>query len=91
MKQKGEARQNTKKELKETLNWMSSAETVAPDAPVALHQSNRLASDTPVPYHQCNGPSNAQATGEVQSSTSYTGGTNLRHQCKHHVMHQRAC
>jgi len=29
MKQKGQAKQNTKKELKETLNWMSSAETVA--------------------------------------------------------------
>ena len=25
---------NSKKELKETLNWTSSAETVAPDAPV---------------------------------------------------------
>jgi hypothetical protein len=34
MKQKGQAKQNTKKELKETLNWTSSAETVAPDAPV---------------------------------------------------------
>jgi len=34
---------------------MSSAGTVAPDAPVTLHQSNRPASDTPVPYHRCNG------------------------------------
>ena len=33
------------------LNWTSSAETVAPDAPVTLHRSNRSASDTPVLYH----------------------------------------
>ena len=66
MKQKGQTKQNTKKELKETLNWMSSAETVAPDAPVTLHRSNQLAADTPVPYHWCNGPSNAQPSGEVQ-------------------------
>ena len=32
------------------------------------------------------GPSNAQARGEVQSSTGYTGGTNLRHRCKHHAI-----
>ena len=70
---------------------MSSEETVAPDAPVTLHRSNRLASDTPVPSHRCNGPSNAQARGEMQSSTGYTGGTTLRRRCKHIVMHQRAC
>ena len=52
MKQKGQAKQNTKKELKETPNWTSSAKTVAPDAPVTQHRSNRLASDTPV---QCPG------------------------------------
>ena len=51
MKQKGQAKQNTKKELKEMLNWTSSVETVAPDAPVTLHWANRLASDTPVLYH----------------------------------------
>ena len=34
MKQKDQAKQNTKKELKETPNWTSSAKTVAPDAPV---------------------------------------------------------
>ena len=52
MKQKGQAKQNTKKELKETPNWTSSAKTVAPDAPVTQHRSNRLASDTLV---QCPG------------------------------------
>ena len=66
MKKKGRAKQNTKKELKETLNWMSSADTVAPDTPVILHRSNRLASDTLVLYHRCNGPSNAQVRGEDQ-------------------------
>ena len=91
MKQKGQAKQNTKKELKETLNWTSSEETVAPDAPVTLNQSNRLASDTPVLYDRCNGPSKCPGHGLVQSSTGYTGGTNLWHLCKHHVMHQRAC
>jgi hypothetical protein len=55
---------------------------VALDAPVTLHRSNRLASDTPVLYHRCNGLSNAQARGEMQSSTGYTGGTTLRHRCK---------
>jgi hypothetical protein len=68
MKQKDQAKQNTKKELKEILNWTSSAETVAPDAPVALHQSNRLASDTPVLYHRGNRPSNAQPRGTSSSS-----------------------
>jgi hypothetical protein len=34
MKQKGQAKQNTKKELKETMNWTSSAETVTPVEPV---------------------------------------------------------
>ena len=58
MKQKCQAKQNTKKKLKETLNWTSSGETVAPDAPVTLHRSNRLSADTPVPYHQCIGPCN---------------------------------
>ena len=91
MKQKGQAIQNMKKELKETLNWTSSEETVAPDAPVTLNQSNRLASDTPVLYDRCNGPSKCPSHGLVQSSTGYTGGTNLWHRCKHHVMHQRAC
>ena len=83
--------QNMKKELKETLNWTSSEETVAPDAPVTLNQSNRLASDTPVLYDRCNGPSKCPGHGLVQSSTGYTGGTTLRHRCKHIVMHQRAC
>ena len=73
------------------MNWTSSAKTVTPDAPVTLHRSNRLALDTPVLYHRCNGPSNAQARGEVQSSTSYTGGANLRHRCNHHAITQRAC
>ena len=77
MKQKDQAKQNTKKELKETLIGRVQQEIVAPDAPVTSHQSNRLASDTPVLYHWCNGPSNAQARGEVQSSTGYPGGTNL--------------
>ena len=45
MKQKDQTKQNTKKELKETLNWTSSADSVAPDAPVTMHQSNRLALD----------------------------------------------
>ena len=65
MKQKGQAKQNTKKELKEMLNWTSSVETVALDAPVTQHRSNRWISDTPVPYDRCNGPSNAQPRGEV--------------------------
>ena len=41
MKQNGQAKQNTKKELKETLIWTSSAETVAPVEPVTKHRSNR--------------------------------------------------
>ena len=68
MKQKGQAKQNTNKELKQTPNWTSSAETVAPDTPVTEHRSNRLAADTPVPYHRCNGPSNAQPSRETQVS-----------------------
>ena len=36
MKQKDQEKQNTKKELKETLNWTSPAETMAPDGPVTL-------------------------------------------------------
>ena len=91
MKQKDQAKQNTKKELKETLNWTSSAEIVAPDAPVTLHQSNRVASDIPVLYHRCNGPCNAQPKGRSSSSTGFTDGTILRRRCKHIVMHQRAC
>ena len=41
MKQKGQEKQNTKKEVKETMNWMSFAETVAMIEPVTKHQSNR--------------------------------------------------
>ena len=64
---------------------------MGPDTPVTPHQSNRLASDAPVPYDRCIGPSNAQAKGISSSSTGYTGGAILGHQCKHHVMHQRRC
>ena len=66
MKKKGQAKQNTKKELKEMLNWTSSAEIVAPDEPVILHRSNRWASDTPVPYHRCIGLCRDEPSGEVQ-------------------------
>ena len=52
MKQKGQAKQNTKKE--ETLNWTSSAETVAPVEPVTMDRSNRSGSDTPMLRHRCN-------------------------------------
>ena len=77
MKQKSQTKQNTKKELKEILNWTSSAEIVAPDAPVTLHRSNQLASDTPVLCHRCNEPSNAQATGRNSSVTGCTGGVKI--------------
>ena len=66
MKQKGQAKQNTKKELKETLNWTNTAETVAPNELVTLHRSNRWASDTPVPYHRCIGLCRDEPSGEVQ-------------------------
>ena len=73
MKQKSQAKQNTKKELKETLNWTSSAETVGPIEPVMPHRSNRLALDTPVPYHRCKGPSNVHPSGEVQVAPDRKG------------------
>ena len=91
MKQKCEAKQNTKKKLKETLNWTSSGETVAPDAPVILHRSNRLAADTPVPYHRCNGPCNAQAMWSKASITGFTGDLKWEPRCNHHAITQRAC
>ena len=40
MKQKGQAKQNTKKQLKETLNWTSYEETAAPVEPVTQHRPN---------------------------------------------------
>ena len=91
MKKKGQAKQNTMKELKETLNWTSSAETVAPDAPVRQHRSNRLASNIPVLYHRCNGPCNAQAKRRSSSNTGCTGDAKLKHRCNHHAFTQRAC
>jgi len=45
MKQKGQAKLNSKKKFKEMLNWTSSADPVALDAPVTMHRSNRLAPD----------------------------------------------
>jgi len=41
MKQKGQAKQNAKKKLKEVLNKMSSSTTVALDELVTKHRSNR--------------------------------------------------
>ena len=91
MKQKCQAKQNTKKKLKETLNWTSSGETVSPDVPVTLHRSNRLAADAPVPYHQCNGPCNAQAMWRKASITGCTGDVKWEPRCNHHAITQRAC
>ena len=91
MKQKGQAKRNTKKELKERIKWTSSAETVGPDTPVTLHRSNRLAADTPVPYHWCNGPCNAQAMWRKASITGCTGDVKWEPRCNHHAITQRAC
>ena len=78
MKQKVQVKQNTKKELKETLNWTSSIESVGPDTPVMPHRSNRLASDAPVPYDRCSGPCKVQATWRNSSVTGCTGGGKLK-------------
>ena len=76
MKQKGQAKQNTRKELKERLKWTSS--TSNSRTGYTGDATTGVASDAPVPYDRCSGPCKVQATWRNSSVTGCTGGAKLK-------------